>query len=230
MTKITVADIDSLLPQTQCRKCSYAGCKPYAEAILAGEKISRCAPGSLPVLFKLADLLSIEANPYIEEVLQNTSIPKFAFIRETECIGCTKCLQACPVDAIVGARKLMHTVIQAECTGCELCVPACPVDCIDLIPDARMDAQQQLDAKQYHFRHRYEARAKRLEELSEIKNLTKMEQDFKTAKPETTVTDAILNNPARLQAEIQAAVLRVKEKKIQSKETTHGQSKKHENI
>ena len=129
-----VADkIDALLPQTQCGQCSFAGCRPYAEAIAAGEAdINRCVPGGEATIVELADLLDRDALPLNEE-LGEEKPPMLAVIREDECIGCTKCIQACPVDAILGSAKHMHTVIAAECTGCELCLAPCPVDCIDMV-------------------------------------------------------------------------------------------------
>lgn len=132
-----VEKIDSLLPQTQCGQCGYPGCRPYAEAISAGDDINKCPPGGEDTIQALADLLGREPTP-LDGVAQDT--PKVAFIREEECIGCTKCIQACPVDAILGASKQMHTVIAAECTGCDLCIDPCPVDCIDMLP--RLDAWQ----------------------------------------------------------------------------------------
>ena len=122
--------INALLPQTQCGQCGYPGCKPYAEAIANGDKINKCPPGGEATIQALADLLDVEPEPLdaAEEVP-----PRVAYIREAECIGCTKCIQACPVDAIVGAARQMHTVIVSECTGCDLCVEPCPVDCIDMI-------------------------------------------------------------------------------------------------
>ena len=125
-----VDQLDALLPQTQCGQCGYPGCKPYAEAITNGEEINRCPPGGESTVQALADLLDIEAKPL--DVVERP--PSYAYIREDECIGCTKCIQACPVDAILGAAKLMHTVIIDECTGCDLCVDPCPVDCIDMLP------------------------------------------------------------------------------------------------
>jgi len=129
-----IADqIESLLPQTQCGQCSYPGCRPYAEAIANGEAINKCPPGGESTINALADLLDVEAVPLDAEHGEE-NIRTVAFIREDECIGCTKCIQACPVDAILGAAKQMHTVIASECTGCDLCVEPCPVDCIDMLP------------------------------------------------------------------------------------------------
>ena len=129
-----VERIDSLLPQTQCAQCGFPGCRPYAEAIARGEAdINQCPPGGEEGVRALAELMGLEAKPLSAEHGEHKP-PQLAFIREDECIGCTKCIQACPVDAIVGANRLMHTVIADLCTGCELCLPPCPVDCIDLVP------------------------------------------------------------------------------------------------
>ena len=130
-----VDQINHLLPQTQCGQCGYPGCKPYAEAIANGDDINKCPPGGDTTIKNLADLLGREVKS-LNEAHDGPSIKKVAFIREEECIGCTKCIQACPVDAIVGAARQMHTVIADECTGCDLCVAPCPVDCIDMIPVA----------------------------------------------------------------------------------------------
>ena len=128
-----VDQINDILPQTQCGQCGHPGCRPYAEAIAGGEDINKCPPGGEAGIQALADLLDVEVMPLDEEHGEE-SVTTVAFIREDECIGCTKCLQACPVDAILGAAKQMHTILVSECTGCDLCVEPCPVDCIDMIP------------------------------------------------------------------------------------------------
>jgi electron transport complex protein RnfB len=124
--------INQILPQTQCGQCGYPGCKPYATAIADGDAINKCPPGGQETIDALADLLDVESMTLDAEHGEEKA-PKVAYIREEECIGCTKCIQACPVDAILGAAKLMHTVIADECTGCDLCLDPCPVDCIDMI-------------------------------------------------------------------------------------------------
>lgn len=128
-----VDQINAILPQTQCGQCGYPGCKPYAEAIANGDAINKCPPGGEAGIQALADLLDVEPIA-LDDEHGVADVKKVAFIREEECIGCTKCIQACPVDAILGAAKQMHTVIASECTGCDLCVEPCPVDCIDMIP------------------------------------------------------------------------------------------------
>ncbi|WP_422137371.1 electron transport complex subunit RsxB [Endozoicomonas sp. ALC020] len=127
-----IDQVNELLPQTQCGQCGFPGCRPYAEAIVSGESINRCPPGGQSTINALADLLDVEPEPLDEEHGAEKP-PMVAYIREDECIGCTKCLQACPVDAILGAAKQMHTVMKDECTGCDLCVEPCPVDCIDMV-------------------------------------------------------------------------------------------------
>lgn len=132
-----VDKIDAILPQTQCGQCGYPGCRPYAEAIAAGEAdINQCPPGGENGVAALADLLGRDPKPLSAE--HGVAKPKMlAVIDEQNCIGCTLCIQACPVDAILGAAKHMHTIIASECTGCELCVAPCPVDCIHLVPVAQ---------------------------------------------------------------------------------------------
>jgi Na+-translocating ferredoxin:NAD+ oxidoreductase subunit B len=126
--------IDRVLPQTQCGQCGYPGCRPYAEAIARGEAgINQCPPGGAAGIAALAVLLGRDPLPL--DPAHGVEKPRvLARIDEATCIGCTKCIQACPVDAIVGTAKLMHTVVAELCTGCELCLPPCPVDCIDLVP------------------------------------------------------------------------------------------------
>ena len=126
--------VNRLLPQTQCGQCGYPGCRPYAEAILKNSApINRCPPGGDSTLRALAELLDRPATG-IDESLGQPTGGKKAFVDESACIGCARCLHVCPVDAILGAHQFMHTVIADECTGCELCVAACPVDCISLRP------------------------------------------------------------------------------------------------
>lgn len=130
-----VEQINAILPQTQCGQCGYPGCRPYAEAIAEGEPINRCPPGGESGIAQLADLLDVEPIPLDEAHGEEAAVPSVAYIHEGDCIGCTKCIQACPVDAILGAAKQMHTVITSECTGCDLCVEPCPVDCIEMISE-----------------------------------------------------------------------------------------------
>ena len=142
-----VDQVNQLLPQTQCGQCGYKGCRPYAKAISGGANINKCPPGGAQTIIQLAKLL--QASPWRQIPWQQTSRQEtpwaldpahgefrpfaVAVIREDECIGCTKCIQACPVDAILGGPKLMHSVITEECSGCDLCVEPCPVDCIDMV-------------------------------------------------------------------------------------------------
>ncbi|HSR64317.1 MAG TPA: Rnf electron transport complex subunit RnfB [Xanthomonadaceae bacterium] len=129
-----VERLDRLLPQTQCGQCGFAGCRPYAEAMARGEAgPERCPPGGDAGALALARALGVPATPY-DRARGPHKPPQVALVVEADCIGCTKCIQACPVDAIVGAARLMHVVVEPLCTGCELCVPACPVDCIVMVP------------------------------------------------------------------------------------------------
>jgi electron transport complex protein RnfB len=129
-----VDKIDAILPQTQCGQCTFPGCRPYAEAIAKGEAdINQCPPGGEQVILALADLLGRDPKPL--NATHGTHGEKTVVeIDEQVCIGCTLCIQACPVDAILGAAKQMHTIIKSECTGCNLCIPPCPVDCIHIVP------------------------------------------------------------------------------------------------
>ncbi|OZI23337.1 ferredoxin [Bordetella genomosp. 9] len=159
MSTLTLADrIDGLLPQTQCTKCGYDGCRPYAAAIADGQAdINRCPPGGDDGVRALAALLDRPAPPL--DLSRGQPGPLMvAVIDETHCIGCTLCIAACPVDAIVGATKRMHTVVDELCTGCDLCVAPCPVDCIAMVPAGR--AWSADDA--VHARERHDRRARRL--------------------------------------------------------------------
>lgn len=124
-----VEKIDQLLPQSQCGQCGYVGCKPYAKAVANGDDITKCVPGGQDVVEKIADLMGVDVP---ETNFAEDPKPQVAFIDENMCIGCTKCIQACPVDAIIGTNKAMHTVIPDLCTGCKLCLPPCPTDCISM--------------------------------------------------------------------------------------------------
>jgi len=158
MTLPTLAErIDAVLPQTQCTRCGYTGCKPYAEAVAAGgADINQCPPGGAAGVVKLAALLGTLPKPLnpangVEKPLE------MALIDESLCIGCTLCIQACPVDAIVGAAKLMHSILPDWCTGCELCIAPCPVDCISMVrvepPRAWTEADAALARARYHARN-----------------------------------------------------------------------------
>ncbi len=154
-----VEAIDALLPQTQCTRCGYPGCRPYAEAMAKGEAdINRCPPGGQAGIEKLAQLLGRAALP-LDPSCGAEGPLRVAIVDEPRCIGCTLCIDACPVDAIVGAAKQMHTVVAALCTGCELCVAPCPVDCIAMVPAADPDWTRE---RAQSARRRYEARLARL--------------------------------------------------------------------
>lgn len=155
-----VERIDALLPQTQCQQCRYAGCRPYAEALARDETaINRCAPGGRATIEALAELLDRPVRPLDPDCGPEQPY-RAAWIDESVCIGCTRCIQACPVDAIVGAAKLMHSVISAECTGCRLCLPPCPVDCIEMIEPEQDWNREHADLA----RERFEARNHRLQQ------------------------------------------------------------------
>ncbi len=161
--------IDALLPQTQCTRCGYAGCRPYAAAIATGEAdINQCPPGGDATIHALAVRLGRNFKP-LNPANGVATPPRVAVIDEERCIGCAKCLPACPVDAIVGAQRFMHTVLSAQCNGCELCLPPCPVDCIEMRPVADVDGTplpiadlRLLQAQAPAHKRRYEAHLARL--------------------------------------------------------------------
>jgi electron transport complex protein RnfB len=162
ISRVSCDAVDALLPQTQCRQCGYPGCRPYAEAICAGRAgINQCPPGGGEVIRDLAALLGVPFKP-LDPQFGPTQAPAVAVIDEQTCIGCTLCIQACPVDAIVGAARLMHSVITQECTGCALCMPPCPVDCISLRETGVMHSREQRKAAAALARRRFEFRTRRL--------------------------------------------------------------------
>lgn len=178
MRRITPEQVDECLPQTQCGLCGYGGCMPYAEAmIFENAAINLCPPGGVNTLLKLGELLGEDPHPYMKEMEAKSKPKVIATIREDECIGCTKCIQVCPVDAILGSAKEMHTVIAYECTGCELCIPACPVDCIDLIRDEEPTDTQLV--RQNLARTRFNAREKRLAHEKAEKKLGQSDHTIK---------------------------------------------------
>lgn len=197
---ISAEAIDALLPQTQCGLCEYAGCKPYAEAIAKKEaNIDRCLPGGVRVLKNLAALTQQDAGVFEAAMQQKAKPTLTAVIREAECIGCTKCIQACPVDAILGAAKQMHTIITDRCTGCELCVAPCPVDCIDILPIpefSEIEIQQRANAARQHF-YAHQNRIKKTDNSKAVKEIIEK------------------NNTVQIQTEIEAAVARARAKKLQ---------------
>lgn len=207
--------IDALLPQTQCGKCGHPGCKPYAEGIALGEAINKCPPGGQETIAGLAQLLRV---PVLELDAHRGEAPaQVAYIREAECIGCTKCIQACPVDAIVGAAKLMHTVIMDECTGCDLCVAPCPVDCIEMHPlvsvlpivgDLAANAQerQERGLKRDRARRRYEQRNARLQREEAHKLAERLARAKRSAPVAATPLDA---NQATQDAAVKKAKITV---------------------
>nr|BFE94802.1 hypothetical protein GCM10020185_53380 [Pseudomonas brassicacearum subsp. brassicacearum] len=209
--------IDALLPQTQCGKCGHPGCKPYAEGIAQGEPINKCPPGGRETIAALAELMKI---PVVElDTSRGVAPAQVAFIREAECIGCTKCIQACPVDAIVGAAKLMHTILIDECTGCDLCVAPCPVDCIEMhpLPTANVlpivgglafSVEEQLarTAKRNHARRRFEQRNARLRREEEQRQAERLARTQRAAQAQAQTQDPALDP-------VQAALERVRAQK-----------------
>ncbi len=202
--KPSLNDIEAVLPQTQCGDCDYAGCKPYAQAMQTGDAdIDKCAPGGLQTLIDLAQLFDKTTTPYEQGVTERYKPVTLAVIREHECIGCTKCIQVCPVDAIIGKAKMMHTVINTDCNGCELCIPACPVDCIDMVALTEPSAEQRTRNHQRN-KQRFDAREARLERL-------KMQRHQK--HQQATLTQSNRNDTIEARkAAMKAAMARVRNK------------------
>jgi electron transport complex protein RnfB len=198
------ARIDALLPQTQCTRCGYPTCRAYADAIAAGESdINHCPPGGADGVAALAALLGRAAKP-LDPANGVEAPPLVVLIDEAVCIGCTKCIQACPVDAIVGAAKRMHTIVAAECTGCELCLPPCPVDCIALVAigDEPL-AREHVMYRATHARARFDARNARLARERAAREARRTTPAQREASPPITraaVLDAIARGKARREA------------------------------
>ncbi|POA70672.1 MULTISPECIES: electron transport complex subunit RsxB [unclassified Pseudomonas] len=208
--------IDALLPQTQCGKCGHPGCRPYAEGIANGEAINKCPPGGDETIAGLARLLNV---PVVElDISRGPAPAQVAFIREAECIGCTKCIQACPVDAIVGAAKQMHTVLIDECTGCDLCVAPCPVDCIEMHPlplndvlpivgglATSLEELRARTAKRDHARQRFERRNARLQREEQHKQAERAARAQRAAQPSETSLNPVQAAIERVRAQKAAA-------------------------
>lgn len=210
-TPLLIQQIDQLLPQTQCGHCGYKGCLPYAEAVANGEAINRCAPGGESTIHELAALLN---RPYLP-LDTHERPPAVAFIREEECIGCTKCIQACPVDAIIGAPKLMHTVIEQDCTGCDLCVDACPVDCIDMV---FIEAAANPKAKADKAREGYEKHNARIAKQEQEKQALRLARQQEREKAKALQDDPVAKALAKAKEKVAEAV--VIEDAIESDEIT----------
>jgi len=212
-----IVQIDALLPQTQCRQCGYEGCKPYAAAIAAGEaNINQCPPGGEPGLHALADLLQ---RPYQALNLAHgiTKAKAVAIIDEATCIGCTLCINACPVDAILGASKYMHTVISQECTGCELCLPPCPVDCIRMqTVEGRALAMNTAETDLARNRHQQRLSRQALEKHHKAQTYNSKHSPAPAATTARTTAEQITeqtSTDAIKKAAIAAAMARVKAQK-----------------
>ena len=164
-----IKHIENTLAQTQCRLCEYDDCLAYATAIVDdNEAIDRCLPGGESTLLAIAELTQQNPEPYLDKIRNNTKPITLAVIREDECIGCTKCIQACPVDAIIGSGKQMHTVVNDLCNGCELCIPPCPVDCIDTIPHPQYSDAHEIAAQSQSRYLAHQERQKKQEAETQI--------------------------------------------------------------
>lgn len=198
-----IDQIDALLPQIHCEKCTYKGCYPYAEALAIGQAPNNlCQPGGEKTMHAIAKLLHQEPLP-LEADAVKMQTPQTAVIDSTHCIGCTKCIKVCPVDAIIGAAKQLHVIINNDCTGCQLCLPTCPVDCIDLIDNTDLTSTWTIGApaprlaQAAHHRALYQNRQTRLKTIEIAKTKTRQAQQ----------------QTKDLQADIQAAIQRAKAKK-----------------
>jgi electron transport complex protein RnfB len=214
VNEVPAETIDALLPQHQCRRCGYDGCLPYAEAIAAGEAdVNRCSPGGALVINALSELTGRAAKPLASDV-EAAAPAGVARIDEAACIGCTKCLPACPVDAIVGGPKFLHDVIEVACTGCGLCIPPCPVDCIELVPiESEAEAARHLNPPKRDLATERERLARRAEELREryLRHNARLAATRRRRKRALDIADA--DDLAARRAEIAAAVGRVRSRR-----------------
>lgn len=214
---VTIDRIDACLPQTQCTQCGYPRCRAYAEALADGTAgIDQCPPGGDVTIQALATLLHLPPRPLNPRYGAHKPRAR-AVIDETLCIGCRKCIDACPVDAIVGARKLMHTVIANECTGCELCLPPCPVDCIAMAPAGPVQPgetwPEYTRAETMRWRVRTEKRLERLARTKPVRRRKSADNATSTA----ATTPLLPNDREKIRADIRAAIDRVKEKRNRGK-------------
>ncbi len=210
-----ITAIDALLPQTQCGKCGHPGCQPYAAGIAAGEAHNKCPPGGTATILELSALLQRPALPLDSPYPVTPS--QRAVIREADCIGCTKCIQVCPTDAILGAAKLMHTVIESECSGCELCLAPCPVDCIDLVAvPAPVDRPAERRRAQY-YRRRFDARQARLQrdrERLEAERQRRQVPPAVSTQAETPATADAALKPLKIAAAMARVALQKAERQL----------------
>lgn len=200
MNKQLAKQLHQALPQTQCQMCGYKDCQAYANAIAENqESIDLCAPGGEEVLLDLAKITQHNAKDHLEAVKQNYRPPQTMHIQQQECIGCTKCIQVCPVDAIIGTGKHRHDILTDICNGCELCIPACPVDCIDIIP-------LEVNRDDFRKKHQQQGKKRYANRLNRLKNL-------KTNIDTSTETGSQRHKIAARQAEIKKLMQRVKNRK-----------------
>ena len=228
-----IAQIDACLPQTQCGLCDHPdGCLPYAASIvMQNEAHNKCVPGGQPVSDHIADILGrphLEAAPSKWQTNTETQRPTEvrAIIREDDCIGCTKCIPACPVDAIVGTGKHMHTIFTDLCTGCELCLPPCPVDCIDLVEIERVPSEQERMAEQNHLRERYHTHLNRVASQMADSHYAKPVVSMVEAKLDNAASQSIDIDEAQAKNTIEQAKLRTKIKKLQKQLSVRANPKK----
>lgn len=231
-----ITQVDALLPQTQCGLCGHAdGCLPYAKSIvLSHEAANKCVPGGQPVSDALASLLNREKRPVAPSKWQvaDDGRPQEvrAVIIEDECIGCTKCIAACPVDAIVGSGKLMHTVFTDLCTGCELCLPPCPVDCIELVPIQRTLSDNERTREQNHLRQRYQAHLTRLTKKITAKGNQAPVVNAKQARITQRTIDVSPMGNEDAKRTIEAAKLRTQIKKLKKQLSVRASETKQEQL